>query len=64
MFNLMMKIAQSNELELDTILKAIMARYETLFPNQEICVFSLEKGSNQNEQLDRMIQMLNNQKTN
>lgn len=64
MFNLMMKIAQANELELDTILKAIMARYETLFPNQEICVLSLEKASDQNEQLDRMIRMLENRKTN
>ena len=64
MFNLMMKIAQANELELDTILKAIMARYETLFPNQEICVLSLEKASDQNEQLDRMIRMLEKRKTN
>ena len=64
MFSLVIKIAQADELELNTILKAVMDRYETLFPNQEICVFSLEKGSNQNEQLDRMIQMLNNQKTN
>ena len=62
MIDLTDTIAQADNVELDGILKAIVQRYTALFPDWELCVISLEKTSDRNEQLDRMIAMLQKMK--
>ena len=63
MHDLVEGIAQANEEEIDTLLKAVLRRYAQLFPDWEVSTISLEKSSDRNEQLDRIIEMLQNMKT-
>ena len=48
--------------ELNDILLAVLARYREVFPNWEVMTVSLEKAGDKNEQLDRMIGLLENMK--
>ena len=48
--------------ELNDILLAVLARYREVFPNWEVMIVSLEKAGDKNEQMDRMIGLLENMK--
>lgn len=52
------KIAQAGEIEIEQLLSAIRQRYAELFPDRELTVFSLSKTADPNEQLDRIIDLL------
>ena len=64
MLDLWKEIAQADEMLLSKLLKAVLKRYEELFPDWEISTISVEKCSDINEQLDRMITMLEQMKNN
>ncbi len=61
MFDLVEEIAQADEVE--KLLEAVLRRYAQLFPDWEVSTISLEKSSDRNEQLDRIIEMLQKMKT-
>lgn len=63
MFDLTQEITHSDEVELEKLLKAVLQRYAVLFPDYEVMTISLEKCSDPNQQLDRMIAMLQQMKT-
>ena len=63
MKTLVERISQANPSETESLLKAVQSRYHTLFPDWELCIISLESVADRNEQLDKIIQMLQNMKT-
>ena len=60
MINLIERIMQANECEITELLEAVKERYSQLFPDWDINIISLEKSRDQNEQIDRMIAVLEN----
>ena len=62
MVDLVQKIAQVDELEMDDVLKAVRQRYTELFPDWELSTISLQKSSDKNEQLGRVIAFLQKMK--
>ena len=56
-------IAQADGVEIEKLLKAVLQRYAVLFPDWEVCTISLQKSSDRNEQIDRVIAMLQKMKT-
>lgn len=44
--------------EMNDILLAVRERYQELFPDWEVIIISLEKAVDKNEQLDRMIALM------
>ena len=46
--------------EMEEILQAVLTRYRELHPDWEIMLLSLDKRENKNDQLDRIITLLNN----
>ena len=48
--------------ELEDILKALLERYRAVYPEWDVSVVSLEREADKNEQLDRMIQLLEKMK--
>ena len=63
MFDLVEEILRADEVEIEKLLKAVLQRYAVLFPDWEVSTVSLEKSSDRNEQLDRIIALLQNMKT-
>ena len=63
MLDLTEEIAKANGEEMDQILKAVLSRYSVLYPDWELCTVSILKSEDRNEQLDRMIAMLERMKT-
>ena len=63
MLDLTEEIAKANGEEMDQILKAVLSRYSVLYPDWELCTVSILKSEDRNEQLDRMIAMLEKMKT-
>ncbi|MBP3674554.1 MAG: hypothetical protein J6J18_12075 [Oscillospiraceae bacterium] len=63
MRELLEEIAQTNEYEIGELLKAVLQRYAVLFPDWDVSTISLNKSADRNEQLDRVIGMLENMKT-
>lgn len=63
MFDLVEEIAQADGAAIDKLLKAVLQRYAVLYPDWEISTISLQKSSDRNEQLDRMIAILQRMKT-
>lgn len=63
MLDLTKEIAQADGVEIEKLLKAVLRRYTVLFPDWEVCAVSIQKSDDRNEQLDRMITMLQNMKT-
>lgn len=55
-------IAQTDAMEIDSILKAVLKRYAELFPEWHISTISLEKATDRNVQIDRIIAMLEKMK--
>ena len=60
--NLVEKIAQADEVEIEKLLTAGLQRYAELFPDWEMRTISLQKSDDRNEQLDRIIAVLQNMK--
>ena len=56
------RIAQTDENEIEQLLKAVIRRYDVLFPNLEISVIFLDKTADRNEQLNRIVQALQKMK--
>ncbi len=63
MFDLVEEIAIADEVEIEELLKAVLDRYAVLFPDWEVSTISLQKSSDRNVQLDRMIALLQKLKT-
>lgn len=63
MFDLVEEIARADGAAIDKLLKAVLQRYAVLYPDWEISTISLQKSSDRNEQLDRMIAILQRMKT-
>ena len=63
MGDLVEKIGQANEREIEKLLKAVIQRYATLFPDWELSVVFVEKNKDKNEQLGRMIELLEKMRT-
>lgn len=63
MRELLEEIAQTNEYEIGELLKAVLQWYAVLFPDWDVSTISLNKSADRNEQLDRVIGMLENMKT-
>lgn len=57
------EIEKANGEELDIILKAVLLRYRVLYPDWELWTVSFSKSEDRNEQLDKMIRMLQKMKT-
>ncbi len=56
------KIKKAEPEELNDILLAVLERYREVFPDWEIMTLSLEKAVDKNEQLDRVIDLLEHMK--
>ena len=56
------QIKKAKPEELNDILLAVMTRYREVYPDWEVMTVSLEKAGDKNEQLDRMIGLLENMK--
>ena len=56
------QIKKAKPEELNDILLAVLARYREVFPDWEVMTVSLEKSVDKNEQLDRMIGLLETMK--
>ncbi len=63
MEDIFQKISQADEIEIEDILKAVLQRCTDLFPDRDVSIISLEKCTDTNEQLDRIIEMLQGWKT-
>ena len=63
MQELLSQIARAKEEDLEPLLKAVLARYRELYPDWEICTFSLDRTTHRGEQIDRIIAMLESMKT-
>ena len=63
MLDLVEEIAQADGVEIEKLLKAVLQRYAVLFPDWELSTVSLQKSADRNEQLDRMIAVLEKMKT-
>ena len=58
MFDLAEEIARSGEVEIETLLNVVLQRYAVLYPDYEVMTISFKKSSDRNQQLDRMIELL------
>lgn len=63
MHTLLEGIARADSTEIEALLKAVMGRYAELFPDWELNTISLEKASDRDEQLDRIIGILQRMKS-
>ena len=63
MFDLVEEIAQADAVAIEKIIKAVLQRYAVLFPDWELSTISLSKNSDRNEQIDRIIKILQKLKT-
>ena len=63
MVDLTEQITYADEQEIEQLLKAVLQRYAVLFPDYEVSTVSLQKSSDRNEQLDRIIAALQKMKT-
>lgn len=55
-------VDQANEQEIEELLKAVLHRYAVLLPDLEVSAICLDKYADRNEQLDRIIQVLQKMK--
>lgn len=63
MDQLLEQIADIGENEIGDLLTAVLKRYGELFPEWEISTLSLYKDEERDEQIDRIIEMLEKMKT-
>ena len=62
MLDLLDAIKKANGEEMDEILKTVLFRFGELYPEWEISTISVSKSEDRNEQLDRMITLLEKMK--
>ena len=55
-------IKKAESEELNDILLAVLSRYREVFPDWELITISIEKAVDKNEQLDRVIELLEHMK--
>ncbi len=58
MLDLLQKIAQADAAQIEKILVAVIQRYAALYPDWELNVFPVQKGADENAQIDRAIRFL------
>lgn len=63
MNTLVQDILQADASEMEELMQAVIRRYAMLFPDWEISTISIDRKAAKNDQLDRMIQMLERMKT-
>ena len=63
MTHLVEEILKADAAQLESLLKAVIQRYKAVYPDWEVIAISLEKTSNLNEQIDGIITLLQNMKT-
>ena len=63
MVDLLGEIAKADENEIENILQAVWKRCSELFPDRDVSIISLPKFSDRNEQIDRIIDILQEMKT-
>mgnify|MGYP003293219548 CR=1 FL=1 len=63
MCDIISEIAQANGLAMEDLLNAVLKRYAELFPDWDVGTVSIQKSQDKNEQLDRMIELLQKMKT-
>ena len=63
MCDLVDKILQASEGEIQDIFSVVLERYAELFPDWEVSTISLQRGSDRNEQIDKIVGMLQKMKT-
>ncbi len=56
------RVCNANAEEIEMILNTAITRYSQIYPDWEISVITVEKTQNRNDQLDRMIGILNKMK--
>ena len=61
--DLVKEIAKADRAEIEKLLTAVLQRYALLFPDWEVSTISLQKSTDRNEQIDRVIAMLQKMKT-
>ncbi|MDD6201144.1 MAG: hypothetical protein PUB93_07765 [Firmicutes bacterium] len=62
MNDLVEEIAEAGKEEIGELPEAVPDRYAVLYPDWNVSTISLQKSGNRDEQLDRMIAMLQNLK--
>ena len=62
MNDLVEEIAEAGKEEIGELLEAVLDRYAVLYPDWNVSTIFLQKSGNRDEQLDRMIAMLQNLK--
>ena len=62
MCNLSKTISMLTEDEISEVFMELLARYRTLFPNWEICVFTIDKNKERNFQIDELIAVMKTMK--
>ena len=60
MVDLVGEIAKAEDTEIEKLLKAVRDRYAVLYPDWEVCTFFLQKSQDRNEQIDRIIAIMQN----
>ena len=50
-------ISHASDLEINDVLQAVLQRYAELFPDWDVCTFSLQKKGDRNEQIDNIIRV-------
>lgn len=58
MFDLVEEISKAKAEDLESILRAVLARYGELFPDWEVTTISVQKTGDRNAQIDQHIQLL------
>ena len=63
MLDLIKEIALVDDMQISDVLDAARKRYNELFPDWEVSTVSIQRSTDRNEQIDRLIAMLQNMKT-
>lgn len=58
MVDLLEEIARTDGAEIEKVLRAVLDRYAVLYPDWDVTTISLQKSSDRNEQIDRIIAMM------
>lgn len=56
--DLLMEIRQLGKEDIQDVVQAVFAQYQALYPDWDISILSLEKEKDRNEQIDRVIALL------
>lgn len=63
MADLLEEIARTDGAEIEKVLRAVLDRYAVLYPDWDVTTFSLQKSDDRNEQIDRIIAIMQSFKT-